>query len=162
MKKIIAAILISSLLVSGCAHNLIKYSNEHELEFYSRVNKLCENKDDLTLEMIDGQKYCVKELVLSTDTTKFVDIKSNTAICKITNEISTLSFTDSGKGAVDGFLSGLWIGGGTGLLAGQLISSGSSGGIGRFYLLIYSVLAGTVIGAIYGLLNPSTIIIKIN
>ena len=162
MKKIIVSILISSLLVSGCSHNLSKYSNEHESEFYDRINKLCENKDDLTLEMIGGRKYSIKELIMSADTTKFVDIKSNMTTLISTNEISTLSFTDSGKGALDGFLTGLWIGGGTGLLAGQLISSGSSGGIGRFYLLIYSVIAGVVIGAAYGLLNPSAIIIKIN
>ncbi len=162
MKKIIASILISSLLVSGCTHNLLKYSNEHEFEFYSRINKLCENKNDLTLEMIDGQKYNIKELIISEDSTKFVDIKSNTTIIKSTKEISSISFTDIGRGVLDGFLSGLWIGGGTGLLIGQLKLGGGSGQEGRVYYLIYSVLAGTIIGAIYGYINPSTTIIKIN
>ncbi len=162
MKRIIGSILISSLLITGCSHNLSKYSNEQESEFYDRINKLCENKDDLILEVTGGQKYSIKKLIMSADSTKFIDIKSNMTTIISTNEIITLSFTDSSKGAFDGFLSGLWIGSGTGLLAGQLISSGSSGGIGRLYLLIYSVLAGVVIGSAYGLLNPGTTIIKIN
>lgn len=162
MKKIIVSILITSLLVNGCSHTLVKYSNEHEFEFYTRINKLCENKDDLTIEMIDGQKYRVKELIISADTTKFTEINSDMTIIKNTKEISLVSYSDSRLGTSDGLFSGLRIGGGTGLLLGQLISGGSSGGLGRFYFFVYSVLAGVAIGLIYGYNNPSTAIIKIN
>ena len=162
MKKIIASILALSLLISGCSHNLVKYSNESESEFYNRVNNLCKNRDDLTVVMISGQKYNAKEFIISADSSKFVEIGTNITLIKSTKEISSIDFPDSNKGTIDGLFNGLWIGGGTGLLLGQLLSGGSAGGIGRFYFLLYSVLAGVIIGTTYGYLNPGITIIRIN
>ncbi len=162
MKKIIAAILTLSLLISGCTHHLEKYSNESQDDYYNRVSELCKNKDELTITTIGGEKYIGKLLNVSADSTKFFDLKSNSVLCKTTKEISTFTFKDYGTGVADGFLSGLWIGGGTGLLLGQLLSGGSSGGIGRFYFLLYSLLGGVIIGTTYGYLNPSTTIVKIH
>lgn len=159
IKKIIASILILSLVISGCSRNLVKYSNEHEFEFYSRINKLCENKNDLTLEMIDGQKYRVKELIMSADTTNFIDIESNMTIIKSTKDISSITFTQMGKGT----LVGLLIGGVIGLVT---LFLGEGGGTaapkGNIYPLIYFAVSGAVIGSVYGLISPSKTIIKIN
>ncbi len=159
MKKIIASILISSLLVSGCTHNLSKYSNEYESEFYGRINKLCENKDDLTLEMIDGQKYRVKELIMSAETTNFIDIESNMSIIKSTKETSSITFTQTSKGT----LVGLLIGGVIGLVTLFLGDGvGTAAPKGNIYPFIYLSVSGAVIGSVYGLISPSKTIIKIN
>lgn len=153
---------ILSLLISSCSHSISKYSNEYEFEFYSRINKLCENKDDLTLEMIDGQKYNVKELIISVDTTKFIDINSNTTIIKSTKEISSISFTQTGRGVFEGLLYGSLIGGAAGLLPNMVLPKGTGHPSGNPLIILYGAVAGAVIGSTYGYMNPSKTIIKIN
>ena len=161
MKKIIASILISSLLISGCAHNLSKYGNEPQVDFYYRVTKLCENNNDLTIEVLDGKKYKGKELRMTSDSTSFKELETNALIVLKTQEVNTISFTQIGRGIFEGFLYGSLIGGVTGL-APQLIFGGQGTPKGDIYLVLYTAITGAVIGSIYGLINKSKTIIKIN
>lgn len=161
MKKIFISILILSLLISGCTHTISKYSNEYEIDFYNRIEKMCEKKDELTIETINKEKYKAKELKITVDTTSFIENKKNLLIIKKTQEISSISFTPMYRGAFEGFLYGSLIGGGAGLLV-QLKEAGVGSPKGDVYFILYSALTGAAVGTIYGLINPGRVIIKIN
>jgi hypothetical protein len=152
--------LFISLLVSSCTHTISKYSNEQELEFYNRIGKICESKDDITVETVDKVKYQGGELSITLDTTSFIDYRTNQFIVKNTQEISSISFSEMSRGAFEGFLYGAMIGGGVGL-SSQLINLGGAPK-GDIYFILYSAITGAVAGVIYGLINPSKTIIKIN
>jgi hypothetical protein len=125
MKRIIICFLILSIFVSGCAHTISKYSNETRNEFYSRAEKICEKKDDLIIETVDGDNYKVRELRITEDTTSFIENSSNLFVVKKTTEIKWVSFYEALRGATEGLIYGSLICGGAGVL-GQLNTSGGS------------------------------------
>ncbi|MBI1937442.1 MAG: hypothetical protein HYS25_04895 [Ignavibacteriales bacterium] len=161
MKKILLSVFVISLSICGCTHTVTRYSGENEIEFYSRVEKISKGQNDLLIETINKEKYKGRELKIDVDTTSFTDNSTNLIIIKKTQNISTITFPQMSKGAFDGFLFGSLIGGGIGLV-GQLKDIGGSAPQGDVYFLLYSTLAGAAAGTIYGLINPSSIIIKIN
>lgn len=160
MKNTIVCILALTILISGCSHNLSRYSNESQADFYSRVANLCKDKDELEINLLDGRIFIGKELTMNSDSTSFTNVELDSRVVIPTQKVFTISFDESGRGAFEGFISGILIGGGGALLYDQVIIGESAEKQGLPYLLIYSILAGGGIGAIYGLINPSTTTIQ--
>ena len=159
MKKIIASILALSLLISGCTHHLEKYSNESQDEFYKRTSELCKNKDELVITTIDGEKYIGKKLIITKDTIS-LEQRTRVPLVMETKKVNKISFFERERGAFDGFLNGLWIGGGVGLISVKLFKGSEQPG--GALVLFYSIIVGGIVGIMYGILNPSETIIKIN
>lgn len=159
MKKIIASILALSLLIGGCTHHLEKYSNESQDEFYKRTSELCKNKDELVITTIDGEKHIGKQLLITKDTTS-LEQRTHVPLVMETKKVNRISFFEKERGAIDGFFNGMWVGGGVGLISVKLFKG--SGQSGSALVLFYSVIVGGIVGMLYGILNPSETIIKIN
>ena len=154
MKKIIASILALSLLISGCSRNLVKYNNEHEFEFYGRVNKICEGKEELSIVTKNNKSYQGKKLVLSNDSTSFINLESNSIEKICTDDISQIEFEETSVSRVQGFL----FGGLTGGLAANILSNpatGEGGYLGKVISISACILVGGLIGIIYSIVNPS-------
>lgn len=161
MKRRIMTILTLSFLICGCSHTIMQYGNEQDDIFYARVEKICENKNDLLIGTIDKKEYNARELKVTKDSTSFVENKNNQKIVKRTKDIVSVSFAETERGAFDGLLYGSLIGGSVGLLA-QLKSVGGAAPKGDVYFIFYSAAAGAALGTAYGLINPGTITIKFN
>jgi hypothetical protein len=159
MKKISISLLILLLINNGCTHSILQYSNEKDDEFYARVEKLCEKRNDLLIETIDDTIHNAGELKVNKDTISFIENNTNQIIIKKTYEIKSISFTQTSRGIFDGLIYGTLIGSGVGLL-GQLNPKGGAAPKGDIYFLLYSALTGAAIGITYGLINPGKIIIK--
>ncbi|MDX9925052.1 MAG: hypothetical protein RBS48_09815, partial [Ignavibacteriaceae bacterium] len=70
-------------------------------------------------------------------------------------------FSQPVRGAFEGFLYGTLIGGGVGF-SPSIFSSGIGHPRLSIDFLLYSTLAGAVIGTTYGIISESKIVIKIN
>jgi len=161
MKKAISVILILGILISGCTHNLVQYSNETQADFYTRVAKLCEDKLELAIEGLNGKRYKGKDFRITTDSTSFKEIETNTLIVLKTKEVNTISYTQTGRGIFEGFLFGA--SGSIGiLLASTYLSKGGGHPEISESLLIFVPIIGSIVGIVYGLINQSTTSIKIN
>jgi len=157
MKKIISLILLLSISLNGCIHHIPYYQNESREDFHRRVNNLCNGKL-IVIELTDGKKYYGKEIKVSTDSTSFIEITSNTTQILRTKEILSISFDESGRGMFEGFLYGALIGGVIGIIP-QLPGAGGTPK-GDIYAIIYISIIGAGLGSIYGLLTGSNTIIK--
>ena len=160
MKKIIASILALSLLISGCSRNLVKYNNEHEFEFYGRVNKICEGKEELSIVTKNNKSYQGKKLVLSNDSTSFINLESNSIEKICTDDISQIEFEETSVSRVQGFLFGGLAGG----LVTNYLSNPATGEAGHWKIVPISIgiIVGGLIGIIYSIVNPSITTIIIN
>ncbi len=161
MKKVVSAILILGILVSGCTHNLGKYSNETHEDFYYRVSKLCEKKNELTIEGLDGKRYKGTDLRITSDSTILKELETNTLIVLKTKEVNTISYTQMGRGIFEGFLFGTSISSGILLASIYFSNGGGHPGISETALIFVPII-GAVVGIVYGLINQSTTNIEIN
>ena len=154
MKKLVASILLLSLTLSACSHVLPKYQNESTSEFYTRINKLTKDRI-VSLKMVSEQTYECKILQVEEDSTSIYDVNSNSFRTVMTNNIISVSYNDGKRGAWDGFMYGLVIGGIVGLLPNLLLSKGTGHPSGNPFLILYGALAGIIIGVTYGSYNDS-------
>lgn len=161
MKKTFVSVILLLLLSSGCTHTFIQYSNEDNNEFFTRVERLCKDRDDLIIQTVDKIEYNARELKISEDTTDFIEISTNKFISISTEQISTISFSQPVRGAFEGFLYGTLIGGGVGF-SPSIFSRGIGHPGLSIDILLYSTLAGAVIGTTYGIISESKSVIKIN
>ncbi len=157
MKKIISLILLISISLNGCIHHIPHYQNESREDFHRRVNNLCNSKL-IVIELIDGKKYYGKEIKVSTDSTSFIKITSNTTQILRTKEILSISFNESARGMFEGFLYGALIGGVIGTIP-QLLGGGGTPK-GDIYTIIYISIIVAGLGSIYGIITGSNTIIK--
>lgn len=153
MKKIIVAILMSSLLISGCAYNITKGDYEDNQKFYERVNKVCEDKDELTIVTKNNRSYKGKDLVIVNDTTGFINLESKSFERINTENISQIEFEGTGASGIQGFMFGGIAGG---FLANYLTNPASGEGkhLGKIIFISSGVLVGGLIGIIYSIINP--------
>jgi hypothetical protein len=163
MGKPIIGMFLAVLFLSGCAHNISKLTNESNHEYIRRVANLCNHKNELIIETTNNDIYKAKELKITIDSTSFIETTTNHKEIKDTKEISSISFSQKCRGAYEGLLFGSLIGASAGLgieLLGQ--GGGGSAPKGNVYTIIYSSLAGGIIGIAYGIFEPGTIKIKVN
>jgi len=161
MKKLVAYILLFSFTLSACSHVLPKYQNESKSEFYARINKLTKDRI-VSLKIVSEQTYDCKILQVNSDSTSIYDINSNSFRTVMTNNIISVSYNDSERGAWDGLIYGFLIGGIVGLLPNLFLSKGAGHPSGNPFLILYGALAGIVIGVTYGSYNDSKTTILIN
>ena len=153
MKKIIAVILIFSLFISGCAYNITKGDYEDNQKFYEKVNKVCEDKEELSIIINNNSRFKVKRLVMMNDTTSFINLRFNSIEKINTNDISQIEFKGTGASGIQGFL----FGGLTGGLAANILSNpatGEGGYLGKVISISACILVGGLIGIIYSISNP--------
>ncbi len=160
MKKIIAVILMSSLLISGCAYNITKGDYEDNQKYYERVNKICEDKDELSIVTKNNRSFKGKSLVMVNDTTSFINLELNSIEKINTNDISQIEFEGTGSSTFEGVLFGGLAGG----LVANILSNpvdSSHARQGKAIYLLLGIAGGSIIGIIYSIMNPSntTIII---
>ena len=153
MKKMIVAILISSLLISGCAYNITKGDYEDNQKFYERVNKVCEDKDEFSIITNNNKSYKGKKLIIANDTTSFTDLEFNSLKKINTNNISKIEFRGTGSSTFEGLLFGGLAGG----LVANILSNPAPGEAvqGKAIYLLLGVAGGAIIGIIYSIINPS-------
>lgn len=157
MKRIIASVLISSLLISGCSYDISKGEYEKNQQFYERVNKVCKDKDELIIRIKDGKSFKGKEIKVASDTTTFVNLESNFVERITTNKITEIEFSGTGTSIFEGFLFGSLAGGGSATLF--FPESGSEKG-GRAIGILLGIAIGGLIGVIYSILShPHTVVI---
>lgn len=159
MKKIIAVILMSSLLISGCTYNITKGDYEDDQKFYEKVNKVCEDKDELSIATKNNRSYKGKKLLIANDTTSFINLGFNYLEKVNTNDISQIEFMGTGASGIQGFL----IGGVAGGLVANVLSNPAIGEAGNWKIIPISIgiVVGGFIGIIYSIIKPgnTTIII---
>ena len=158
MKKLVASILLLSFTLSACSHVIPKYQNESRSEFYNRINKLTKDKT-VSLKMTSEQTIIdCKELQVNPDSINYRDVNSNSLRSIATNKIISVSFNEGERGAWEGLLYGSLIGGVSGLISILVLSNGHQSG--NPFVILYSAVAGAIIGAIYGSNNDSKTIIE--
>lgn len=152
MKKIIAVILMSSLLISGCAYNITKGDYEDDQKFYEKVNKVCEDKDELLIVTKTNKSYMAKKLVIAIDSTSFFNLGFNYLEKVKTNDISQIEFKGTGASGIQGFLFGGLAGG----LVANVLSNPAIGEAGNWKIVPISIgiVVGGFIGIIYSIINP--------
>ena len=160
MKKIIAVILIFSLFISGCAYNITKGDYEENQKFYEKVNKVCEDKEELSIIINNNSRFKVKRLVMMNDTTSFINLRFNSIEKINTNDISQIEFKGTGASGIQGFLFGGLAGG----LVTNYLSNPATGEAGHWKIVPISIgiIVGGLIGIIYSIVNPSITTIIIN
>lgn len=160
MKKIIAVILIFSLFISGCAYNITKGDYEDNQKFYEKVNKVCEDKEELSIIINNNSRFKVKRLVMMNDTTSFINLRFNSIEKINTNDISQIEFKGTGASGIQGFLFGGLAGG----LVTNYLSNPATGEAGHWKIVPISIgiIVGGLIGIIYSIVNPSITTIIIN
>jgi hypothetical protein len=158
MKKVISAVLILGILVSGCTHNLGKYDNETRNEYIDRISSLCQKHDEITFEMQDGKKIIGALKLITTDSITIRLNNTKQDVILQTKTINSISFSENEKSGLYGFFWGLWIGAGAGLTLGQI----NNEPLGKLYYLVYSTLIGGIVGLMYGIIAPGQTIIKLN
>ncbi|MCK9281589.1 MAG: hypothetical protein M0P71_13265 [Melioribacteraceae bacterium] len=122
--------------------------------------QICKDRYDLIIQTIDKNEYQVKELKISEDTTGFIENSTNEFITITTDRISTISFSQPVRGAIEGFINGTRISSGVGI--SPSVMSGGKGDPGLdINFLLYSTFEGAVIGTTYGIISESKIVIKI-
>ncbi|MBI5809435.1 MAG: hypothetical protein HZA74_13665 [Ignavibacteriales bacterium] len=131
LKKIIAVMLMSSLFISGCAYNITKGDYEDNQKYYERVNKVCEDKDELSIITKNDRSFEGRNLVIANDTTSFINFKFNSLEKINTNDITKIEFEGTGPSGIQGFLFGGLAGG---LIANHLSNpaTGESRYLGKF------------------------------
>lgn len=160
MKKIIAVILIVSLFISGCAYNITKGDYEDNQKFYEKVNKVCEDKEELSIIIKNNSRFKGKRLVMMNDTTSFINLRFNSIEKINTNDISQIEFKGTGASGIQGFLFGGLAGG----LVTNYLSNPATGEAGHWKIVPISIgiIVGGLIGIIYSIVNPSITTIIIN
>jgi len=154
MKKIIAAILISSLLFSNCAYDISKGRDQSEQNFYSKVNKICEDKDELLIVTTDNKTYRANKLLMTIDTTSFYDLDLNQFEKINTENITKIEFPGTGTGTLEGLMFGGLAGG----VIANILSNpvvGTHAREGKAIYLMLGIAGGAIIGILYNILYPS-------
>lgn len=152
MKKIIIAILISSLLVTNCAYNILKGENEREQNFYTKVNKVCEEKDELSIFTKDNKDYKANKLVMDIDTTSFFNLESKIFEKIGTDDIYKIEFTGTGTSNFEGLLFGGLAGG----IVANILSNPLYGEAkqGKAIYILLGAIGGAIVGLLYTIINP--------
>jgi hypothetical protein len=162
MKKAVLLILLISFSFNACTSFMLKYSNEPKEEYYTRINKTIMN-ENVSLKMISGKIYNAKDVLVNADTTIFYDLDSNLQQKAATNEIYAISYNNTGKGILHGFIIGTVIGSII-VFVPTLVDAAVNGDSKKssFWYIALGALAGAAIGIICGYSNGSTIIIEMN
>jgi hypothetical protein len=152
-RKIVSGVLVASLLFSvGCSSSYVVSSSPNPGPSFDAFNAEMQDKTG-TIVFQDGGKWEGKNILVSSDSTRFLIETTDAPMVVPTRTIKKVVFTNRGTGFLEGF--------GLGALAGSVVvlalPVASSGG--EFsdwsYVLFFTLLgagAGGVVGGIPGLI----------
>ena len=153
MKKRIILILISLQLFS-CSHNIIKTNFEKNEQFFEKVNKIATEKEARIITKND-EEYFAAEVSVDKDSVYFLDSIQNKRVSLLTKDIDRIEFQGTGIKGIEGFLFGGLAGG----IVGNILSNPSEDGLGKAIYVVGGVLFGGITGVLYAIkTNPKTIV----
>ncbi|MBU2493639.1 MAG: hypothetical protein KJ571_13515 [Bacteroidetes bacterium] len=145
MKKIIISILIFSFALSGCSRIITRNDYEIREKYYQKINKICEDKDELIIKVYENEEYKGKEIKISDDYTTFINLSSNTLKKINTRDIVQIKFDGTGTEGFEGFLFGALAGAGISVL---LIPQNGEGP-GTLLVIAGLIAVGSIVGLIF-------------
>ena len=137
---------MSSLFISGCAYNITQGEHEDNQKYYERVNKVCEDKDELSIVTKNNRNYKAKNLVIADDTTRFINLEFNSLGKINTTDISQIEFEGTISSPFEGFI----LGGLAGGVVANFLSNPATGESGHWKIIPISI--GIVIGGLIGII----------
>jgi len=145
-RKIVSNVLVASLLFSiGCSSSYVVSSSQNADKSFSTFNADAYDRSGVIVFQ-DGAELNAKNIVASTDSTRFLNEKTNTTTVVPTLAIQRVVF----KKRFAGFLEGFWIGALVGVPAGVgLVVFGMPKGEGESYV-IAAVFVGGLVGGLIG------------
>jgi len=163
MKRIITSLLIVSFLISSCTHsfNITKY--ETNLEFYKKVNNMCDGINEIILRTTDGKELKVYNFTMMPDSSQYINLLNNKTEFVNTNLLKEMEYKETAWGVIDGIGLGCL----SGLVAGTLIylcffrSGDAYAGLVWAFVASISSIVVLITGGIWGGIHQSTIVLNL-
>ena len=163
MKRIIILVLITSLFISGCSHGLNITKYDSSLQFYKKINNMCEGVDNIILRTTDGKELKVNNFVMMPDSSQYINLLNNKPEFINTDSLKEMEYKETAWGIIDGAtlgcLSGFTV---SALISWAAVPKGDGwGAIGAAMITFAVTILGLVGGGIWGGLHLSTIILDL-
>jgi hypothetical protein len=170
MKRIIVSVLIVSFFLSSCTHSFQITKYETNLQFYKKINDMCDGIYEIILRTTDGKELRVNNFIMMPDSSQYINLLNNKTEFVNTNTLKEMVYKETSRGIFDGGGLGLASGGIAGLVVGAILikfqgPTTEQGGMGSLFTLIgcflIGVTAGLITGSIWGGIHQSTIILDL-
>ena len=145
--KIVSTILVICFTNLSCSSSYSKHDYSDDQRDYSKINSTS-SRYSATVYLINGKSYDVENIVVTSDSTTWIDTNTSNKISVKTPDINRFVFKIHLAGGVGGFV----IGSLSGLIIGytkDMISEGEAS-FGTAIGAIVGAGAGLLIGAILG------------
>lgn len=152
-------IAVLTTLFVACTNNITRENNEDNKKYLERVNKICVDKDKLSIVTHDSKNINVRNLFVDDDSTSFINTLTGKLNKIPTANISKITFEGTGSSGFEGILFGGLVGG----LTATLLTSSSTGDAANWRIVPISIGigVGSLVGIIYSFIYPGSTVIFI-
>ena len=139
--KVVSFVLVICFTNLSCFATYYKSKSSDSQRYYSNINSTSKRYDG-TVYLINGESFDVENIVVTPDSTTWIDSNTSNKISVKTSDINKFEFKNHLIGGIGGFVIGFLVGLTLGYV-GDIISEGEAS---------YGILGGVLLGSGLGLL----------